>query len=136
VKARADAVLGAMSARRNAMYAEVGRPSKAPERLLRFSLLVAFYPVRSDQLSCEMLDYHVLFRRFLEMSLGVRAFDHSTFSKNRTHLIVYKIAKEFFCGGDPLGARRAFTFRGALHGRYHLGSMLGERSTRHSSTAC
>ena len=98
VKAQADAVLGAMSPRFDAMYAEVGRPSIAPERLLKASLLIAFYSVRSDRLFCEMLDYNMLFRWFLDMSLEEHSFDHSTFSKNRGRLIEHEIAKEFFAG--------------------------------------
>jgi transposase len=80
------------------MYAEVGRPSIAPERLLKASLLIALYSVRSDRLFCETLDYNMLFRWFLDMSLEERAFDHSTFSKNRQRLIEHDIAKEFFAG--------------------------------------
>lgn len=98
VKAQADAVLGSMSPSFDAMYAEVGRPSIAPERLLKASLLIALYSVRSDRLFCEMLDYNMLFRWFLDMSLEERAFDHSTFSKNRGRLIEREIAKEFFAG--------------------------------------
>lgn len=98
VKAQADAVLGAMGSRFDAMYAEVGRPSIAPERLLKASLLIALYSVRSDRLFCETLDYNMLFRWFLDMSLEERSFDHSTFSKNRARLIEHDIAKEFFAG--------------------------------------
>jgi transposase len=98
VKAQADTVLGSMSAQFDAMYAEVGRPSIAPERLLKASLLIALYSVRSDRLFCETLDYNMLFRWFLDMSLEERSFDHSTFSKNRARLIEHDIAKEFFAG--------------------------------------
>jgi transposase len=98
VKTQADAVLGSMSPALDAMYAEVGRPSIAPERLLKASLLIALYSVRSDRLFCEMLDYNMLFRWFLDMSLEERSFDHSTFSKNRERLIEHDIAKEFFAG--------------------------------------
>ncbi len=98
VKAQADAVLGTMNLQLDAMYAEVGRPSIAPEWLLKASLLIALYSVRSDRLFCEMLDYNMLFRWFLDMSLEERSFDHSTFSKNRERLIEHDIAKEFFAG--------------------------------------
>lgn len=98
VKAQADAVLGSMSAQFDAMYAEVGRPSIAPERLLKASLLIALYSVRSDRLFCETLEYNMLFRWFLDMSLEERSFDHSTFSKNRARLIEHDIANEFFAG--------------------------------------
>lgn len=98
VKAQADAVLAAMSAQFDAMYASVGRPSIAPERLLKATLLIALYSVRSDRLFCEMLDYNLLFRWFLDMGLEERSFDHSTFSKNRARLIEHEIAKGFFAG--------------------------------------
>lgn len=98
IKPQADAVLGAMSASFDAMYAEGGRPSVAPERLLKASLLIALYSVRSDRLFCEMLDYNLLFRWFLDMGLEEASFDHSTFSKNRERLIEHEIAKEFFAG--------------------------------------
>lgn len=98
IKPQADVVLGAMSSSFDAMYAEAGRPSVAPERLLKASLLIALYSVRSDRLFCEMLDYNMLFRWFLDMGLEEASFDHSTFSKNRARLIEHEIAKEFFAG--------------------------------------
>jgi transposase len=98
IKAQADGVLKSMSASFNAMYAEGGRPSVAPERLLKASLLMALYSVRSDRLLCEMLDYNMLFRWFLDMGLEEASLDHSTFSKNRERLIEHDIAKEFFSG--------------------------------------
>ena len=98
IKTEADAILRQMNARFESMYAEVGRASVAPERLLKATLLIALYSVRSDRLFCEMLDYNMLFRWFLDMSLEDRSFDHSTFSKNRGRLIEHDIAKEFFAG--------------------------------------
>jgi len=98
VKAQADAVLASMSSQFDAMYATVGRPSIAPERLLKATLLIALYSVRSDRLFCEMLDYNMLFRWFLDMGLEEASLDHSTFSKNRERLIEHDIAKDFFAG--------------------------------------
>jgi transposase len=98
VKAQADAVLGSTSTQFGAMYATVGRPSIAPERLLKARLLVALYSVRSGRLFCEMLDYDMLFRWFLDMSLEEAAFDHSSFSKSRARLIEHDIATGFFGG--------------------------------------
>jgi transposase len=98
VKAQADAVLGSMNAAFERMYADCGRSSIAPERLLKATLLIALYSVRSDRLFCEMLDYNLLFRWFLDMGLEERSFDHSTFSKNRARLIEHEIAKRFFAG--------------------------------------
>ncbi len=98
VKAQANAVLGSMSPQFDAMYAAVGRASVAPERLLKATLLIALYSVRSDRLFCEMLDYNMLFRWFLDMGLEEASFDHSTYSKNRARLIEHEIAKDFFAG--------------------------------------
>src|SRR5215467_3985656 len=69
VKVLADQALGRLSAVFDAMYAEVGRPSIPPERLLKAQLLIALFSVRSDRLFCEQLDYNILFRWFLDMSL-------------------------------------------------------------------
>ena len=98
IKAKADSVLASMNAAFEAMYAEGGRPSIAPERLLKASLLIALYSVRSERLFCEQLDYNMLFRWFLDMDLETKAFDHSTFSLNRARLIEHDIAKRFFAG--------------------------------------
>jgi transposase len=98
IKAQADAVLASMNAAFEAMYADGGRPSIAPERLLKASLLIALYSVRSERLFCEQLDYNMLFRWFLDMDLEAKAFDHSTFSLNRSRLIQHDIAKRFFAG--------------------------------------
>lgn len=96
VKTHADGALTTMNASFDRMYAECGRPSIAPERLLKATLLIALYSVRSDRLFCEMLDYNMLFRWFLGMGLEEASFDHSTFSKNRSRLIEHDIAKDFF----------------------------------------
>ena len=98
IKAQAESVLTGMNSSFDAMYAEGGRPSIAPERLLKASLLIALYSVRSERLFCEMLEYNMLFRWFLDMDLETPAFDHSTFSLNRARLIEHDIAKTFFAG--------------------------------------
>jgi len=67
-----------------------------PERLLKASLLMAFYSVRSERLFCEQLGYNLLFRWFLDMDMVEDPFDHSTFSKNRARLMQHDVAKLFF----------------------------------------
>src|SRR5438128_7956676 len=64
-----DEVLGALSSRFNKMYARVGRPSIAPEKLLRALLLQGLYSVRSERLLMEQLDYNLLFRWFVGLSM-------------------------------------------------------------------
>src|SRR5579864_733759 len=78
------------------MYSEVGRPSIPPERLLKASLLMALYTVRSERMFCEQLDYNLLFRWFLAMDVAEPSFDHSTFSRNRARLLEHEVAREFF----------------------------------------
>ena len=79
-----------------AMYSTEGRPSIPPETLLKASLLMALYSVRSERLFCEQLDYNLMFRYFLEMSMVEDSFNHSTFSKNRERLLKHEVAKVFF----------------------------------------
>lgn len=96
IKQYADEALASMRASFAAMYSDTGRPSIPPERLLKASLLIALYSVRSDRLFCEMLDYNILFRWFLDMNLEEASFDASTFSKNRERLIEHETALAFF----------------------------------------
>lgn len=96
IKAQADAVLGSMTAEFDRLYAETGRPSIPPERLLKASLLIALYSVRSDRVFCEMLDYNILFRWFLDMSLEQKGLDQSNFSRLRERLVEEDTAKRFF----------------------------------------
>jgi transposase len=95
-KQMAEAALKELSPLFDAMYSTEGRASIPPERLLKASLLMAFYTVRSERLFCEQLDYNILFRWFLDMNMEEPSFDHSTFSKNRDRLIAHEVAKEFF----------------------------------------
>lgn len=97
IKKLVDVVLTELSPAFDEMYAENGRPSIPPERLLKATLLMAFYSVRSERLFCEQLDYNLLFRWFLDMDMVEPGFDPSTFSKNRQRLIEADIAKRLFC---------------------------------------
>lgn len=92
VKALADKALKSMSRTFDRMYASVGRPSIPPERLLKAQLLIALHTVRSERLFCEMLDYNILFRWFLDMSLDEPSFDATTFTKNRDRLLAHDVA--------------------------------------------
>ena len=96
VKVLADEALVSMSASFDGMYSRIGRPSIPPERLLKASLLMALYTVRSERLFCEQLDYNLLFRWFLDMSMEEPSFDPTVFTKNRKRLIDHEIAAEFF----------------------------------------
>jgi transposase len=96
VKTLADGILNELSPALEGMYQAGGRPSIPPERLLKATLLMAFYTVRSERLFCEQLDYNLLYRWFLDMDMVEQGFDHSTFSKNRERLIEHEIARQFF----------------------------------------
>jgi transposase len=96
IRALVDQVLKEMSPRFARRYAKVGRPSIAPERLLRALLLQLFYSVRSERLLMEQLDYNLLFRWFVGMPMDEEVWDHSVFSKNRDRLLNEEIAEAFF----------------------------------------
>ncbi len=95
IRVYADEALRRMSRVFNAMYADGGRLSVPPETLLKSTLLMALYSVRSERLFCEMLDYNLLFRWFLALGIDDAAFDHSTFSKNRERLLAHRVAPRF-----------------------------------------
>jgi transposase len=78
-----------------ALYARLGRPSIAPEKLLRAMLLQAFYSIRSERQLMERLEYDLLFRWFVGIGVDDAAWDHSTFSKNRERLLEGDIAAKF-----------------------------------------
>lgn len=96
IKAYADAALKSLNREFDELYADSGRPSIPPERLLKASLLIALYSVRSDRMSCEMLDYNILFRWFLDMNLEERGLDQSNFSRLRERLVEANLACRFF----------------------------------------
>ena len=91
-----DQILKEMSPRFARLYAKVGRPSIAPERLLRVLLLQIFYSVRSERLLMEQLDYNLLFRWFVGMPMDEAVWNHAVFSKNRERLLNEEIAEAFF----------------------------------------
>jgi transposase len=78
------------------MYSEVGRRSIPPEHLLKASLLLAFYSIRSELQFCERLQYDLLFKWFLGLKVEDEAFDHSSFAKNRERLLEREVSRAFF----------------------------------------
>jgi transposase len=96
IRRLADEALAELSPLFDRMYADIGRPSIPPERLLKASLLIALYSVRSERAFCEELDYNLLYRWFLGMDLVEPSFDPTSFSKNRARLLGHKVAREFF----------------------------------------
>jgi transposase len=95
IRETANASLDAVSADFSALYAPVGRPSIAPEMLLRALLLQAFYSIRSERQLMERLEFDLLFRWFVGLGVDDRVWDHSTFSTNRDRLLDGDIAAKF-----------------------------------------
>ena len=96
IREMVDGVLKEMSPRFGRLYAQVGRPSIAPERLLRALLLQIFYSIRSERLLMEQLNYNLLFRWFVGMEMDEVVWHHAVFSKNRERLLNEAIAEAFF----------------------------------------
>jgi transposase len=91
-----DAALERLEPAFEAMYASVGRPSIPPEQLLKASVLMALYSIRSERQFCEQLQYNLLFKWFLDMNVEDAAFDATSFTKNRDRLLDHEVAKLFF----------------------------------------
>lgn len=96
IKQMAELALKDLSPIFDEIYSVLGRPSIPPERLLKASLLMALYTIRSERMFCEQLDYNLLFRWFLNLELDEPSFDHSSFTANRKRLLGRAIAGEFF----------------------------------------
>jgi transposase len=91
----ANAALNDLSRAFAALYRDFGRPSIAPEKLLRAMLLQAFYGIRSERQLMERLEFDLLFRWFVGLGVDDPVWDHSTFSKNRDRLLEGEIAAKF-----------------------------------------
>jgi transposase len=118
VRRMVDAILTEMSPRFAKLYADVGRPSIAPERLLRALLLQIFYSVRSERLLMEQLDYNLLFRWFVGLGMDEPVWNHAVFSHNRERLLNEEIAEAFFqrvlAQAQPYLSDEHFTVDGTL----------------------
>jgi transposase len=90
-----DEVLRALSPQFAGMYAKEGRPSIAPEKLLRAQLLQMLYSIRSERLLMEEIDYSILFRWFVGLNLDEEVWDATVFTKNRDRLLEAEVAKQF-----------------------------------------
>ena len=91
-----ERMLKQLSAQFEKMYSEMGRPSIAPEKLLRALLLQVLYTVRSERLLMEELNYNLLFRWFVGMNMDEGVWHPTVYSKNRDRLLEGDIAKKFF----------------------------------------
>ena len=91
-----DRILRQMSPAFEEMYSNLGRPSIAPEKLLRALLLQVLYTVRSERMLMEQLDYNLLYRWFVGLNMDEPVWDVTVFTKNRDRLLKADIARKFF----------------------------------------
>lgn len=120
IRRMTDAALARLSARFDRLYATTGRPSIPPEKLLRALLLQMLYSIRSERLLVEELDYNILYRWFVGLSLDDPIWDATTFTKNRDRLLDGDVADAFFAEvlaaikADGLLSDEHFTVDGTL----------------------
>jgi transposase len=105
LKVMVDAALKEISLHFDAIYSHTGRPSIPPEKLLKASLLQAFFTIRSERQLVEQIGYNLLFRWFLDMALDEKPWDATVFTKNRDRLLKAEISAHFF-GAVLAQARR------------------------------
>ncbi len=113
-------VLGSLSGEFERLYSAMGRPSIAPEKLLRALLLQAFYSIRSERQLMDQLDFNLLFRWFVGLGLDDAVWDATVFCKNRDRLLEAAISAQFLAGivahprVRPLLSREHFSVDGTL----------------------
>src|SRR4051794_10106258 len=120
IRRMTDAALAQLSPRFDRLYSTTGRPSIPPEKLLRALLLQMLYSIRSERLLMEELDYNILYRWFVGLSLDDAVWDATTFTKNRDRLLDGDVANAFFAevlaaiNADGLLSDEHFTVDGTL----------------------
>src|SRR6266700_2557675 len=120
IRAMVDLALKGLSRPFRQMYPDWGRPSIAPEKLLRALLLQLLYSIRSERLLMEQLEYHLLFRWFVGLNMDEPVWVATVFSKNRGRLLEGDIAQAFFdkvlkqARGQQLLSDEHFTVDGTL----------------------
>lgn len=100
-----DAVLRRLSPDFDALYADSGRPSIAPEYILRALLLQVFFSIRSERLLVEQIDYNLLFRWFVGLGMDDGVWNHAVFSKNRDRLLTSEGGATVLCRSQPARER-------------------------------
>jgi transposase len=96
IRQMTDRVLATLSPKFTRMYSKIGRPSIAPEKLLRALVLQVLYTVRSERMLMEQLEYNLLFRWFVGLNIDDPVWDPTVFSKNRDGLLASNVAALFF----------------------------------------
>jgi transposase len=95
IRRLADEALGSLNKRFEGLYSSMGRPSIAPEMLLRATLLQAFFSVRSERMLMEQIDYNLLFRWFVGLPMDAEVWHPTVFTHNRDRLLEADVAHEF-----------------------------------------
>lgn len=95
IRALADEALGSLNKRFEGLYSTTGRPSIAPEMLLRAALLQAFFSVRSERMLMEQINYNLLFRWFVGLPMDAEVWHPTVFTHNRDRLLEAEVAHEF-----------------------------------------
>lgn len=96
IRVLCEIALRALSRDFDEMYSDIGRPSIAPEKLLRALLLQIFYTIRSERMLMEQLNYNLLFRWFVGLNMDEGVWDPTVYSKNRERMLKANMAKVFF----------------------------------------
>ena len=120
IRVMVDAALEEMSPTLDRLYASAGRPSVAPEYLLRAQLVQILYAIPSERRLCEQLRYNLLLRWFVGLPAGEPVWHPTTFTKNRDRLLTVAVAEAFFCAiraqaeAHKLLSREHFSLDGTL----------------------
>jgi transposase len=120
IRGMVDRALGKMDALFDALYSETGRPSIAPERLLRAQLLMVLYSIRSEGQLMEQINFNILYRWFVGLEMDEAVWDEKVFSKNRSRLIAGEASQQLLLAviedarGHQLLSEEHFTVDGTL----------------------
>jgi transposase len=134
IRGMTDRALGRMDSRFDALYSATGRPSIAPERLIRGLLLQVLYSVRSERQLIEQLDYNLLFRWFVGLEMDDEVWDVTVFTKNRERLIGGAVSQELLqavlmeARENSLLSEEHFTVDGTLIQAWAAGRSFSEKS--------
>jgi transposase len=120
IRSMADRALETMDSVFDDLYSETGRPSIAPERLLRAQLLMILYSILSERQLMEQIDFNILYRWFVGLEMDEAVWDGKVFSKNRERLIAGEASRQFLLAviaqarGQQLLSEEHFTVDGTL----------------------
>lgn len=106
IRSLVNEALGRLNGLFNVIYADTGRASIAPEKLLRAMLIQVFFSVRSERQLMEQIRYNLLYRWFIGLAIDDEVWDHSSFSKNRDRLLEHAVVESFFTEVMTLADKR------------------------------